>query len=1172
MVRIKFASFILAGVVVAGAAGAIVAVSLTNAEKGRIGRIDEVFTVDATYEYGKSFTPSGKAYKSDVTFEYRKNGEEEWTETQPNRVGQYQMRAKAKGNSGYKYSQVQNFEIKPVDVDCYVNQQTINYGEVKPSVKVETLLGNDYFTPDECQVTFSSFKEETAKVNVVPDSVHIFSGSEDITYCYNINFIEKEIRFIPQNISISFSNVSKQYDGEAISSDEYTITSGSLKFNDHIVVGGGSSLTEPGTLNNNHEIKILDEDGDDVTLHYNITKHDNSLNITTIPLSIRSNSLTKTYDGEPFSEDQFLVEYDETKLIDGHHIEYEFTSANKDNYQVYGVTPNSFNYQILDAENNDVSKYYQVSTSTGTLSITKRSLSFRTKSINTTYDGEAHGDQTVEITSGNLATGDELITTDFNSYINAGNYSNSCNFSIKRGEVDVTTCYAVNKTQGTIAIKKIDTNFTFLSGNQYIYDGQPHSIYTLDENDNVEVSTDLDLANYHYDIKIKSTSKPNNQKTVYSASAYSLTRNDFNIAIYDLLDNDVTSNFNIGCTFESMTILKRDLTINTPDLNKDYDGNSLSNEFTDAIKKADFETQINANAVGLVDGHTIKYSAITTPNANTSNVGSGDFICSYNVVDSMNNNVAPNYNITINKGEYNINKVDLELTISCGSKVYDGTNAIYSDASNFGVYLDVTNGQLAPNTTISFRKGLVLTALSSDVGYYPVSISPDDIVITRNSADAKDNYNITLINNGSFVITKRYASVQQITDFTYYDEEYHGLNNGKDFETNGLVQGHKLTFRNAEMFDEVGTHYYETATDGFDEATFLNSFDPVIYDANNSEVTNNYDLHFNSLNDFGERGTKGYSYTIAKKHLTIHSHNANKIFDNKVLNPSITYRKGNSGYNGSTDYVDVAFDNYQSFDAGHTLTVKETGDRPLHVADSTDTTKNKNTFNYQILEGEKDVTDRYIIDVVYGNLSINRCSLNVYLKNYNAVYNSSNIKITSTKYRIGKDVGNDYAYLANSDPIPANHTLWCTLTAPTGDTYMAGTYNVGVDLILEEDTTPGTYNANDIKLTLRKSSLKWNVTTALLDIVTASADWTYMEGVAAPESRTVTGLKGTDKIYFGSEEYSLNKKNYQSVTDKIEPGVYTNEVGPYRIVRGSVDVTNCYQVTVQLGTIRITED
>ena len=139
---------------------------------------------------------------------------------------------------------------------------------------------------------------------------------------------------------------------------------------------------------------------------------------------------------------------------------------------------------------------------------------------------------------------------------------------------------------------------------------------------------------------------------------------------------------------------------------------------------------------------------------------------------------------------------------------------------------------------------------------------------------------------------------------------------------------------------------------------------------------------------------------------------------------------------------------------------------------------------------------------------------------------------------------------------------------------MTGTYNVGVSLILEEDTTPGTYNTNDIKLTLRKSTLKWAVTTASLDIVTASADWTYIEGMAAPESRTVTGLKGNgnDKIYFGNEEYTNNKKYYQSVTDKIEPGVYTNEVGPYKILRGAVDVTNCYQVSVQLGTIRITED
>lgn len=104
------------------------------------------------------------------------------------------------------------------------------------------------------------------------------------------------------------------------------------------------------------------------------------------------------------------------------------------------------------------------------------------------------------------------------------------------------------------------------------------------------------------------------------------------------------------------------------------------------------------------------------------------------------------------------------------------------------------------------------------------------------------------------------------------------------------------------------------------------------------------------------------------------------------------------------------------------------------------------------------------------------------------------------------------------------------------------------------------------------TALTYTVKQRDLQITTAEVpDWPYDGKTPAPEKRSISRgkLQGVDKLYFGDEAWDKNKRYYESVQDKIEKGEYKNELGPYKILRGSVDVTSCYKISTVIGKIVI---
>lgn len=1142
---VKFVKISIVSVSVLAVIG-VATMIITSTDNAKIGNIEEISDIDVKYEYGEKIVITGSAYKSNVIFEYSKLEEDNWGEKQPTFVGKYKVRGRSNGHGGPKYTDIYTFEIEPIPAEISVIQNSVNYGS-SVNLTAAGLINGD-FLKDDYVVSFASLKDTKSMTVMNHDSIKIFNGDgEDVTPCYILTYVEKEVSFVPRVINVKFTNKSKVYDGTPLKDDDYEITSGSLLEGDSLVVTGGSEISAIGSITNNHVVKVYDKDGD-INPNYTVNVTDNTLVVNKINISSSSKSKTKTYDGYPFSDDVFEVTYEENKLLAGHRFVYDNSSIDRNQYKVSSIQ-NEYTCTIKDEDDNDVSEFYNISKSFGTLTINKKSISIESKSSAISYDGVKLSNK--EFTHSELASTDniELLTwTEIgpnvtSSTSNVHTYKiNHVNPNDETDIEDVTDQYLINYTRGNLMIESIPITIAF-PGNNYVYDGAYHKIYNLEE----KVVTGLDTSKYHLDVSLKDTNS--NLKKDYSSNGYKLTANDLNVAIYNNHDENVTSNFNISYTFNTTQIAKKDASITTGNYEMTYNGYTLDN----------YDSSIGYTTTGLVGDDYAERSL--TNQTSIYQAGTGNIIYTWTIKDSYNNNVTNNYNLTIKDGTYKINKAEITLTPTSNSREYNGEDTVNSNVFGFSV-----NGDLANTDTISLNSR-VIKLDNGNVGTHNVTFSADDFNIKHGGEDAKNNYIVNVVNSATLNIYQRPAYVTQIKNNSFFDGVSHGVNNREDFSVTNLVSDHTYNFEGATMFYNEGSYSYQLSG----EETFNDYFDLRIYDADSKDVTNNYDIHYNYYDS-----PNYYQYNIIKKQITVTSYDQYQVYSGSAFDPNLTYNN-TYGYSVTGDGLNKV-DNV----ADKVIVTKPTNrTRPVHVADNNDTSKNQFTFDVKVEDKNgNDVTDNYSIVKNYGFLYIEQAVVYVNCTNASTLYGDT-AKLASmsagTAFKVTTTTESAYGVYISSSNLPNNSplTVEATTTAQYDkqSVYHAGTYVLNAEVQIYQTisgvkTIP---DENDAVVHLQRSTVSFEVNRRPLTIETVSYTGKYnpKRPVAAPEQRTVTGLASDDTIYFGNEAYSKDKRYYESVEDKITSGTYVNEVGSYEIRHGNVIVTSDYNINIIEGTITI---
>ncbi len=250
----------------------------------------------------------------------------------------------------------------------------------------------------------------------------------------------------PGDLIIVVKDAQKTYDGEPLSSTEYSIKSGKLGDGHKIIVTSTAQQVEVGTRENLPEIKIVDKLGADVTNHYNLEVKSGALTVNPRKLVLRSGSTQKVYDGT-------LLEYDFWELVAGDvpdsvSLDAIFTASRVEP----GETKNTFVASLTDKDGRDASRNFSISYLYGTLTVTKRPLTVTSYGASKIYDGEElrYEEYTVD---GQLLDGHYLDVTFPAAITNVGSVTNNMLVSIMSDYADVTACYELTVRVGTLKIE-----------------------------------------------------------------------------------------------------------------------------------------------------------------------------------------------------------------------------------------------------------------------------------------------------------------------------------------------------------------------------------------------------------------------------------------------------------------------------------------------------------------------------------------------------------------------------------------------------------------------------------------------------------------------------------------------------------------------------------------------
>ena len=299
------------------------------------------------------------------------------------------------------------------------------------------------------------------------------ADGQDVTSNYEITAQYGTLEITPRPITISTESGTWVYDGTDYALPGHTVGGEYGLVEGHTIPDNEMlSLRNVGSLLNEREITVLDADGQDVTSNYEITAQYGTLEITHRHLTISTESGTWVYDGMEHSLPE--ITYGEDGLAPNQRLA-DMTTPVLLNVETRENA--CADITILDAEDNDVSANYILTTDYGTLEITPRHLTISTESGTWLYDGMEHS--LPEITNGEdgLAPNQQLKDKTTPVLLNVGKQTNKCKSDriLDAGGKDVTDNYIVTTDYGTLEITHRHLSIATESGT-WLYDGMEHSL------------------------------------------------------------------------------------------------------------------------------------------------------------------------------------------------------------------------------------------------------------------------------------------------------------------------------------------------------------------------------------------------------------------------------------------------------------------------------------------------------------------------------------------------------------------------------------------------------------------------------------------------------------------------------------------------------------------------
>ena len=280
-------------------------------------------------------------------------------------------------------------------------------------------------------------------------------------------------------VTITAKNVTTVYDGKSPVVKDYTIlrevSNGDPvntlptdhKIDSYVTYGSGvdAGLYERFSMDG---AKIVDKNGEDVTSNYQISYNNGTLTINKRSVTLTSASASKPYDGTALTKPD--VKVTSGSFVDGEVTDIKATGTITD----FGEVTNTITYNEganFKADN------YEITTTEGKLTITKRSVTLTSETASKVYDGTPLTKPNVTVDGDGFVEGEVTDIKATGTITDVGTVTNTIEYAAT--DKFKTDNYDITKNEGTLKVTPVTDKVTVtIKGNTKTvrYNGKEQSV------------------------------------------------------------------------------------------------------------------------------------------------------------------------------------------------------------------------------------------------------------------------------------------------------------------------------------------------------------------------------------------------------------------------------------------------------------------------------------------------------------------------------------------------------------------------------------------------------------------------------------------------------------------------------------------------------------------------
>ncbi|MFA7628625.1 MAG: hypothetical protein WCY37_04460, partial [Candidatus Dojkabacteria bacterium] len=583
--------------------------------------------------------------------------------------------------------------------------------------------------------------------------ISIYDGDEDVTYNYQIDYINGLLRVTPKPMLIKTDSLKKVYNALPLNDESYEIIGDQLIEGHETRVSESPSIINVGEIENRLIIEVYHGDVNESN-NYEITYDFGRLEIIPRPITIETLSNEKVYDGLALNQLNYLVT--ENQLLETHTIKVvDHTSITN-----VGEIENRLMIEIYDGFVN-VTDNYEISYDYEMLKVTPKPICIKPVDKLKVYDGVVLTSNEAElIDSTELVKNHHITITTTQSLIYVDKVDNLIiSHEIFDNQVNVTDNYEVTYQPGIleitprlITIKPVDKTKVYDDTELVSIEAELVDSTTLASNDVIYITTDGSIINVG-----------NIENTI-------LSHQIFTGAV------DVTDNYIVDYHSGSLEIIHRPITIKPVDITKEYDGIAFTSNEIEFL-----------DDTSLVVSHEI----FVTTSGSITDVSKVDNLILAHLIYKDEVDVTENYAVTYQLGSLEVSPRLITIKPKDELKVYNKL-ALTSNIVEFLDSTDLVNDHQITITT----EGYLIDVDKIDNRILSHQIFSGEV-------DVSSNYKVTY-QVGTLEITPRPITIKPIDKTKEYDDTTLTSNEIEFLNLTQLMEGHSISIITNGSINDVG--------------------------------------------------------------------------------------------------------------------------------------------------------------------------------------------------------------------------------------------------------------------------------------------------------------------------------------------------------------------------------